>query len=294
MHLTGVYGFEIFVKYIMRDFLEKARPKEVFHYTNIYGLDGILRKGDFWVSDADFLNDKNEIKYTFELSKEIFPSICKERGLSEEKLRDYTELFNANIRSMFETNKNNFYSLSFCINPDSNLLWANYSQNDGYCIAFDLYEFNKSLNRNENFTPVPGYVIYDNLEQINKLEKLLNDIIDIFEEGTHLDSKLPSVFTALEFYSLFFKDKCFSQEEEYRIIFYPKGNKEIYKCRISNGAFIPYVETEFDTGSVIGVTIGPKNNMDINSEGLYKFLHQIKEFDYSKVKIGKSKIPYRF
>ncbi len=291
MIFTGVDGFSIFKEFIIPDFLGKERPKEVFHYTNIYGLEGILSKGNFWVSDADFLNDKNEIKYTLELSKRIFPSICKKRGISEEDLSVYTDLFNAHIRSMLDANKSNFYSLSFCINPDSNLLWANYSQNDGYCIAFDLKKFNEYLLNNKNHT-VPGFVIYDNDEQIDKLEKLLNRIIDIIKEGTHLNSKLPSAFTALEFYSLFFKDKCFSQEEEYRIIFYTKGNT--HKTRISNGTFIPYVETKFDTESVIGVTIGPKNNMDITSEGLYKFLHQIKEFDYSKVKIGKSKIPYRY
>lgn len=289
MYLEGKYGFEIFSKYIKEDFLDKKRPKKIFHYTNIYGLENILKKGFFWVSDANFLNDKNEIKYTFELSKKIFSSICKERGFSDETTRDYNIFFN----SMIENNKN-LYSLSFCTNPDSNLLWANYSQNDGYCIAFDWKGFYKYMDRNEKFLLIPGYVIYDKDKQTKKLEKLLNDIIDILVEGTHLESKISSAFTALEFYSLFFKDKCFSQEEEFRIILYPKVNKETYKCRISNGTFIPYVETEFDTGSVIGVTIGPKNNMDINSEGLYKFLHQIKEFDYSKVKIGKSKIPYRF
>ncbi|MEH7693240.1 hypothetical protein, partial [Bacillus altitudinis] len=44
---------------------------KVHHYTNINGLEGILKEGEFWVSQADFLNDKTEMKYTFDMSKEI-------------------------------------------------------------------------------------------------------------------------------------------------------------------------------------------------------------------------------
>ncbi|MEH7798951.1 DUF2971 domain-containing protein, partial [Bacillus safensis] len=84
-------------------------------------------------------------------------------------------------------------------------------------------------------------------------------------------------------------------EEEFRIalLYLNNNDSKIYDCRISNGTFIPYVKINVNRDSVRGVIIGPKNNMDINKEGLSKFL-QKHDYDLTKVSISKSKIPYRY
>ncbi|WP_186366035.1 DUF2971 domain-containing protein [Bacillus altitudinis] len=239
---------------------EKYNKYRVHHYTNINGLDGILKEGEFWVSQADFLNDKTEMKYTFDMSKEIFSSICKEKKKS---------------------------------------------QDDGYSITFKFKELFDGLTQDRNSgdpLPIASKVIYEKSEQKSKLLKLLSEIIDRFEDKTNKgnydvnsDGFIINAITVLEWYSIFFKDECFSQEEEFRIAFLYLRNRDakIYDCRISNGTFIPYVKIKIDCNSVKGVTIGPKNNMDINKEGLRKFPWK-HEYDLTKVNISKSKIPYRY
>ncbi|PGD44273.1 hypothetical protein COM17_08395 [Bacillus altitudinis] len=277
---------------------------KVHHYTNINGLEGILKEGEFWVSQADFLNDKTEMKYTFDMSKEIFSSICKEKKKSQDEINTFSHLFDEAVNRNKE-NGTNYYTLSFSRNPDSNLLWSNYSQDDGYSITFKFKELFDGLTQDRNSggpLPIASKVIYEKSEQKSKLLKLLSEIIDRFEDKTNKgnydvnsDGFIINAITVLEWYSIFFKDECFSQEEEFRIAFLYLRNSDakIYDCRISNGTFIPYVKIKIDCNSVKGVTIGPKNNMDINKEGLRKFLWK-HEYDLTKVNISKSKIPYRY
>ncbi|MGG4237946.1 DUF2971 domain-containing protein [Bacillus safensis] len=299
--------YKHYENYFFKNFIKELEQREdkIYHYTNINGLEGILKKdGAIWVSHADFLNDKTEIKYTMELSTEIFLSLCEKRDFSQEKISKYQKLYveAININNRMNTN---YYSLSFSTNPDSNLLWANYSHNDGYSITFDfdklysqlLYEM--MINNN---VAIGSKVIYKQSVQRAKLSKLLNIIIDNFEEKTkkenydvNKDELILNAVGVLEWYSVFFKDECFSQEEEFRIalLYLNNNDSKIYDCRISNGTFIPYVKINVNRDSVRGVIIGPKNNMDINKEGLSKFL-QKHDYDLTKVSISKSKIPYRY
>lgn len=68
-----------------------------------------------------------------------------------------------------------------------------------------------------------------------------------------------------------------------------------YKCRISNGVFIPYVELPLihknGISAIKSITISPKNNLDIAEKGLKYFLeiNRLKDAE-----IRKSEIPYRY
>ncbi|MDR7669055.1 DUF2971 domain-containing protein [Bacillus altitudinis] len=390
---------------------DKQRPENIYHYTDIHGFKGILENNRFWISHIDFLNDMTEIKYTLSLSREIMLSLCKENKLSNNKINLIMNFYDKIINVYFLDHKKNCYSLSFSTNPDSNLLWSNYSQNDGYCITFNIEKLIDSLKGNKLLV-LSSYVNYDITQQkkilkdyalnnmfniinnyytnsesteesteesINEtlanaiaskkdLREIMEEDIDegIFEEdiakfyesdlgkdmaecykmdlGKELSGDLektlalneaeflaeelalafaesreeslvdPSAIDIAKHFSLpvetltlklmgvlefihncsvFFKDECFSQEEEYRLALYMLNDNENYECRISNGTFIPYVEMDFPKEAVSGVTIGPKNNMDINMEGLRKFL-ALKKIEIFDVDINKSHIPYRF
>ncbi|MFP5180136.1 DUF2971 domain-containing protein [Bacillus altitudinis] len=308
------YFFQNHISYLMGELNndEVLEKYEVYHYTNIDGIEGILKKdGKFRVSHADFLNDKTEIKYTMELSVQIFLSLCEERGFTEEEISDFKELYDKAV-SINDIMNTNYYSLSFSTNPDSNLLWANYSHNDGYSITFKYKELYDELiketipespsSKKPKFVPIGSKVIYKESEQKWLLSKLLNEVLNRFKVkanepnyDVNSDGFIINAVGVLEWYSLFFKDECFSQEEEFRIalLYLDNSDANVYECRKSNGTFIPYVEINFNRDSVKGVTIGPKNNMDINREGLLKFLLK-QDYDLTKVNINKSEIPYRY
>ena len=143
-----------------------------------------------------------------------------------------------------------------------------------------------------------SYVFYDKEKQTKILKSLLEDILTLFMKNT-ADGKFPlgeeaiGASNVLIWFFFFFKDSVFSQEEEFRIAFRLPKNDKGYQCRKSNGSFIPYIEREFNKQIVTGVTIGPKNNMDITQEGLHKFL-KLNEIEIPLDKIKKSGIPYRY
>jgi len=275
-----------------------AEQITLYHYTDIYGLEGILKNKEFWVSNASFLNDKTEIKYTLELCRKLIMEICERKHINSEKIISAFNFIVGN--DLVETD---YYLLSFCTNSDSNLLWSNYSNNDGYNISFKFPEIAFDFHREDHEYPLVGYVIYDEVEQKRIIEDVIEKFIVLSKYIGELDvlessgvseedffEQLGVVTAAISMASLFFKDECFSQEEEFRIAI----DREKYSCRISNGAFIPYIKARFKKESVTGITIGPKNNMDITMEGLIQFL---KLHDYNhiaKEKIEKSCIPYRY
>lgn len=271
-------------------------PKVLYHYTNIYGLEGILKNNKFWVSNASFLNDKTEIKYTLDLSRQYLSELCEEKQINKKEAITFFDLF---VRERLEQVSLDYYLLSFCTNEDSNLLWSNYSNNDGYNIAFKYPDISSDYFIETEEYPLSAYVIYDEVEQRKILKDYIEKIIEIVEYVRDLKveeiqdeiyRRLGLVIGALKLSSLFFKDKCFSQEEEFRIAF----SKKKPFCRISNGAFIPYITAGFNKESVTGITIGPKNNMDITMEGLIQFLKLHNYNHITKEKIKKSCIPYRY
>lgn len=309
---SGIYN-KYYKKYIYPVIDKQKIPDEIIHYTDIGGFVGIIDNKELWASHTHFLNDKTEIKYTLNLSKKIFETLCKEKGLNEEEKNKHLDVFDTIKKKLEDINEVNYFSLSFSINPDSNLLWSNYSKNDGYNIAFNTSRLIKQLDKKqesneEQSNDEPEQVLlcsrifYDRVEQERILTELLTEIFDLLTRQDNLgdihieDSEdfLDAIKT-LRWFSIFFKDACFAQEEEFRIAFFYNDNYEGYHCRPSSGTFIPYIIKKFDIDQkiVAGVTIGPKNNMDINLDGLRKFI-KLKRIDLSPDQINVSRIPYRY
>jgi Protein of unknown function (DUF2971) len=280
-----------------------GKKKILYHYTSIYGLEGILKNAEFWVSHSDFLNDKTELHYTYKLCKEILGEVINDdKKLLKEALDSFDYAYHKHDQI-------EMFLLSLTTNGDSNLLWSNYSNNDGYSIAFKYPNLVRSIKNSideKKFFVFPGNVIYEKEIQKKFLKEELQIMVELLKFNLRGNSKelsakvLDKIFditTAIRFYSMFFKDCCFEQEEEFRIAFMRRGKK--FKqdgFRISNGAFIPYIKAPFIKQEEVieSITIGPKNKMDIAKEGLSKFLDH---YGYSPLKqenIKQSRIPYRY
>lgn len=178
---------------------------------------------------------------------------------------------------------------------------------------------------------LPGKVIYERKEQENIIVDILDfidntykeyyDYLNIYvntDETERNYKRLQYTFnsiisTAIDILSTqvqLFKNPIFSQDEEYRIIFNINSKLDVIKYRASNGVFIPYIEVKFESGlekdekglPIDGITIGPKNNLDIARNGLKLFLNNQgynTVFDVSdkkggKIYIKKSEVPLRY
>ena len=130
--------------------------------------------------------------------------------------------------------------------------------------------------------------LISSLEKCFLDESISDEIINYF---------ISDIIETCLFYSMFFKDSKFEQEEEYRFIFQALHNSEKVSInkgmnfRVKEGALCPFVKVPFKgLNSLESITIGPKNNIDIAKKGLEIYCRN-KEID---PKILKSNIPLRY
>jgi hypothetical protein len=290
------------VKKIFQNLSENALKNGdiLYHYTSISGLEGILSNQEFWVSHCQFLNDSTEIVYTYKLFKDMLYEKISEQRKSEVEREFIYDMMSRDIDRTFTHGDYNdlLYVLSMTTNSDSNLLWANYSNNDGYNIGFKYPEILRDLDSLHEEGLVFGLpVIYDLNLQREYISPLVDAFIYLFFPDKH-DQELyvkylKSLTTCLILYSTIFKDSAFSQEEEFRFVCFMSADSKT-NFRVSNGTFIPYVKKPFDLSNVVGLTIGPKNKMDIAHIGVKKFLEAHKYSHIKSNSIKNSKIPYRY
>ena len=57
-------------------------PEELFHYTSVEGLLGIVRDRSIWASNIFYLNDTSELNYAFDLFREALQNTLPTSGLS--------------------------------------------------------------------------------------------------------------------------------------------------------------------------------------------------------------------
>ncbi|MFN3093306.1 DUF2971 domain-containing protein [Bacillus pumilus] len=291
------------IEYISKHLDPQTELPPLYHYTSVYGLEGILEHKVVWVSHTDFLNDKTERLYSENIITELVKEKFETKLSAELKKEPRIKTILDNMLGIFQNRSVPTFVLSLSTNKDSNLLWSNYSKDDGYNIKFDP-EFLKNSDEiqiedklREVGIIFKSKVIYDEEKHIQALSELADHYVEHFHNGGQSEEefkeKLRAMHIAFEVIASFFKDSCFQQEEEWRIVFFTKTDDLKVNHRIMNGAFIPYVKLSFDKNKVKGVTIGPKNNLDICEEGLKSFL-ETKKYDLETVEINRSKIPYRY
>ena len=170
----------------------------VYHYTSAFALENILKGRKLWISKSDFLNDETEYKYGIELTKKVY----KEQ---------HYKYINDNMINKIEKEIKSCLRRSFIFstsrNKDSINLWSNYSNNDGYCIGFNLKEMEKRMfnrkiyvtgNKMSNkgnekyYVPIRGQLesvaIYTS-QVIYSLDKQRNIIKEIFSHMENVSEK---------------------------------------------------------------------------------------------------------
>lgn len=280
----------------------KKDAQVLFHYTSAQALKNIIEGKEFWITKSEFLNDKEEIKYTYKIISKIIEEFMSDNPTDEEWE------FKKIIEKYIDDNKlfTDSYILSFSTNKDSNLLWSNYSNNDGYNIGFSYPNIENILV--DNLKDVSAVVIsnvisYDECEQKRLLTEEIINMYKVYKyciDNNKLDNMLEyttQIRINIFLLSLFFKANCFKQEEEFRIVVViAEDNNKQGQCRLLNGVFIPFMKLPICNEKYCPIkliTIGPKNNLDIAKDGLKYFLKS-NDFNLDEVEIRKSEIPYRY
>ena len=292
----------------VKKILDDGSNSNLYHYTKPEKLLNILESGTIRFSNALYLNDKEEVTYSYKL---IVNLIEEMPNLNIELFSSIKTYFYKKYKNIVDgndsfLNKYEYYTISFSTDNDNLTLWNNYSKGQkytGYNIGFCKKDLIADMER-QGFNAVYGNIIYNRDVQKTILKLIFEKWNKQYEKNLiaknsakKLEKKQDTIFELvdiLSIISLFFKNPHFKDEKEYRIIFINNFSPSSYKqTKIfeKNGLFIPYIEYKFLKRTVSSINIGPTLDENIFYTSTCRLLAN---FGYENKTINRSKIPLRY
>lgn len=293
------------------DSLRRARRQNVFtlspdlyHYTSIAGLKGIIEENGIWASDNRFMNDAEESLNGIRLARNVLQHTAK---------RSRDAAFASILRSVDEliAAPRDYGHLVACFSTASDDLgqWRGYAAG-GVCLRFgQRAEEEASLF----FGPehIPFKAIYRGLPKSLLLLSVIRDFereyafdraaMPVDWPDDHDEEYAKALHSRISFGILGFKDQAFENEAEARIVIsyeqvdrYEGG----LKFRVSPLGIIPYVRTGDNLAikkhggrlPLREVVVGPAPHQGLIAKSVETFLRQN---GYSNTTVSLSKVPYR-
>lgn len=290
----------------IKKILDNDKNSTIYHYTKPEKLLNILKSASIRFSNALYLNDKDEIAYSYKLIVKLIDETPNLETDVFEKIKNhfiskYKHIIDGEIDSKIELE---YFTTSFSSENDNLTLWNNYSKGKsytGYNIGFNKDLLIKDMIEKE-FHPIYGSVIYDTKKQakiLTSIFKKWNTQIKNLSRTrknyeVHLFDLIFELIDILSIVSLFFKNPQFNNEKEYRIVLVNgvdiKSAKQT-KIIEKNGLFIPYIEYNFSHNTVSNVNIGPTLDERIFYASTNRMLMN---YGYENIDVRKSKIPLRY
>ncbi len=290
----------------IKRFLDTGSNCTIYHYTKPEKLLNILSGENIRFSNALYLNDKEEIAYSYRL---IVKLIDKTEGLNPDLFNKIKKHFSNKYKHIVDgdddfVNKLEYFTTSFSTESDNLTLWNNYAKGKnytGYNIGFDKQKLIKEMSEND-YLPIYGSVIYDKQKQIKIIHAIFKKWNSLFEKELKCKNSsevklfdiLFELIDILSIVSIFFKNPQFKNEHEYRIVIvnvFGTENSKPTSIVEKNGLFVPYLEYKFSKDSVVSVNIGPTFDENIFYTSTNRMLLN---FGYRDKEVNRSKIPLRY
>ena len=283
-----------------------AAPDIVYHYTDNKGLLGILKSGKIWLTDIFGLNDPSEIRHGVNHACEILAAEAE-----HPVAKHFSDLFDK-----FNSNKieeaAHFFVACFSKTHKDLGQWRAYGDNGrGFTIGFDgkLLE-DTFVKQGDERIPGNGTfpVTYDDDRLCEILKNIVGEVLPQIEmpTGKELNNETINDFLRRLYIHLststiqaaaLFKHEAYVNEEEYRFLQLRSIDDPIddLRYRVRNNSVIRFTDFDWNTKGqdvLREIVIGPA--ADENSARLSaKNCLLAGRFDPDRVKIYKSKIPYR-
>lgn len=286
--------------------LDTDKNCTIYHYTKPEKLLNILSGGTLRFSNALYLNDKEEIAYSYRLIVKLIDEIPE---LNPDLFGKIKTHFSNKYKHIVDgendfRNKLEYFTTSFSTESDNLTLWNNYAKGKnytGYNIGFDKKKLIDEMTENK-YLPVFGSVIYDKQKQIKIIHAIFKKWNMLFNRAlkckktneVKLFDILFELIDVLSIVSIFFKNLQFKNEHEYRIVIvnaFGVENSKPTKVVEKNGLFVPYLEYKFSKESVTSINIGPTFDENIFYTSTNRMLLN---FGYEDKEVCRSKIPLRY
>lgn len=292
--------------YLMEDFRQNGVPDFLYQYTDVSALGGIIEHDKLWATHYRYLNDKKELEHGLHLASSFAKEsldIGNYKGeLIKSFLRDLTLIFeDAEQNKRLPLEGTDVYSISFTTEKDLLSQWRGYGKKyKSVCIGFNCNEISSDLT-----TPNCSYhlrkVVYDPEKQKELVYGYLSrgcEVVKTFEENYNEENFIKlkiDIFTGLVELILCFKEACWSEEKEWRILAVSqKDGYEDVSFRESDYGLVPYMKLPlFKNGNALEAMFEimlPKSENYLRAKKSVEMLIEQKKKNYVKIEVKESDI----
>ncbi len=277
---------------------------ELFHYTSLAGLKGIIEENGFWISDNRFMNDAEESWNGIKLARKV----VQHRAKRSQDPRFSIILQQADELLASPRMEGNLIAC-FSTRRDDLGQWRGYGAG-GVCLCLgEAKEGESSLF----FGPehMPHKAEYDDLRKAMMLLTVVQefelqyaidrDVMTNHWPSDHDENYKKELVARVSGFIASFKDRAFENEAEARIVLSYEHAKCFdggLKFRVNPLGIIPYLRTGDNLAikknggrlPLREVIVGPAPHQELIAQSLETFL---KHKGYKKTTVSLSRVPYR-
>jgi Protein of unknown function (DUF2971) len=243
----------------VRSVLARSAPETLYHYTTQDGLLGIVRSGELWATNVQYMNDRREFFLALEIAAERL------KGRARFDPDPSVNRLSANLIKRLENIEDApVCAVSFCVNPDLLSQWRGYAgSSGGICLGFRSEALAMTA---ASMSGMLAACIYGKAEQ----EKIIDEMIglaieDVRQLQNHNDVRITAVATnflqQLIRCGALFKDEGFHEEAEWRLVSGVRENLAEYEYKVGNSMLMPYLKfglrIEHWANEIQSATVGP-------------------------------------
>lgn len=280
----------------------RAAPDQLFHYTTLNGLRGIIESKTLWLTKAAYLNDRSELKHAITLFQQEANS--QATALSDDKA-DMGELLREAAHQLDSFQETNICLASFCENGDLLSQWRGYgSSGSGVALGFSGQALERVNGTGWARLLRCLYEPGEQIQVIRDLVRLLRSAYTICTSGIPSDRHASIRKDLIGYFNTTFlqvapvlKNKHFAEEREWRIVTLPRKSTDLkFRALVSNervSQYYVYDLTPDRSGNhdfLSSVVIGPTGEPRLVADAVWTLCTQ------SKVGLNAlmfSQIPYR-
>lgn len=290
------------IKRFLHENLDRSDDaKMLYQYSDVRTLREFVKNTEFHANHYKYLNDFNEFKHGLEYAIEYAKShYDKYNGRFTKRFLERFRHINEDCREwkIFPFPKVNVYTRSFSAREDLLSQWRGYGNKyRSVCMGFSKDALEMSV-RAHNRTCLLRKVIYDRKKQGDLVNAFMNKCCQVFEknlddyihDSDYFEKKVGGFTTALFQMLLCFKEDCWKEEEEWRVIALDNGSGIDFK---ENGfGLVPFLKMPVDLSVLKTVTL-PKSEYFIHSKkSLGMFFSQFKELSHVDIRRSNISIVY--
>jgi len=246
----------------------EAPPDLMYHYTDVSGLEGILRSGTLWLTDVFRLNDPGEIRYGLDAA---CAHLAAEGGLQDAS--DIEKEFATTVCEKLQENVEssaNYFVTSCSFERDHADQWRKYGDNGrGYALGFEA----GTLERHFMGVAPSNHSTFQISYAAEEMQAMQRAIVEqgleiVRAVGRHMGGALLrriSVRLSVNILhcAIFFKALKWASEREYRFMMVHRGDIAVpgMKMRRRGDIEVRYCEYDWKTGCAAAlrqIIVGPQ------------------------------------